>query len=210
MTAGRLRTVEARIVGPIGAKLAPYVSANVVSVLSLLAAIAAGAAFWLGLPVTGALLILTNGFLDMLDGCVARARGTTGPFGSFVDKIIDKYADLLFLLGTLLGGLAHPVPAIVAMVGIPLATYINAAVEGLTGGQVKIQEKLSLRFVRIIILVIGGLSRRTHVAVWLVAATVVYAVVSRMVFSLVFLRRRTKRAADPTPPTSENERGSNV
>ena len=196
---GKLRTLEARIVGPIGSAVAPYVSANVISILSLLAAVGAGVAFWLGMPVTGAVLILANGFLDMLDGCVARARGTAGPFGSFVDKIIDKYADLAFLLGMMLGGLAHPVAAIVSMVGIPLATYINAAVESLTKGEVKFQEKLSLRFLRIIILVLGGLSRRTHVAVWFVAATVVYAVASRMVYNLVFLRRRTRQAGGPRP-----------
>jgi phosphatidylglycerophosphate synthase len=203
---GRLRTLEAKIVGPIAARLAPYVSANVVSVLSLLAAVGAGVAFWLGLPVTGALLILANGFLDMLDGCIARARGTAGPLGSFVDKIIDKYADLIFLLGVMLGGLAHPVAVIVSMVGIPLATYINAAVESLTKGEVKFQEKLSLRFLRIIILVVGGLSRQTYLAVWLVAATVVYAVASRMVYNLVFLRRRTKQAASPALTMSEKDR----
>ena len=188
----RLRHLEKKIVNPIALRLAPYVSANVISVLSLLAALGAGAAFWRGQAILGAALILANGFLDMLDGCVARVRGTSGPFGAFVDKIIDKYSDLIFLLGMLLGRLAHPVPAIVAMVGIPLATYINAAVEGLTAGQVKLQEKFSLRFVRIILLVVGGFSGYTGIAVWLVAATVVYAVVSRMLYNLIFLRRRAK------------------
>ena len=189
---GRLRQLEKKMVEPIAVRLAPYVSANVISALSLIAALGAGAAFWRGQSVLGAVLILANGFLDMLDGCVARARGTTGAFGSFVDKIIDKYSDLIFLLGMLLGRLSHPVPAIVAMVGIPLATYINAAVEGLTEGQVKLQEKFSLRFVRIIILVVGGFSGYTHIAVWLVAGTVVYAVVSRMIYNLLFLRRRAR------------------
>lgn len=204
----KLRRLEHRLVSPIAARLAPYVSANVISVLSLLAAVGAGVAFWLGMPVTGAAMILLNGFLDMLDGCVARARGTVGPFGSFVDKIIDKYSDLIFLLGMLLGGLAHPAPAIVAMVGIPLATYINAAVESLTQGEVKFQERLSLRFLRILFLVAGGLSRRTHIAVWLVAASVVYAVVSRMIQSLVFLRRRTKPGKGVATALAENERRS--
>jgi len=185
----RLRHLEKKLVNPIALRLAPYVSANVISAMSLIAALGAGAAFWRSQSVLGATLILANGFLDMLDGCVARARGTSGPFGSFVDKIIDKYSDLIFLLGMLLGGLAHPVPAIAAMVGIPLATYINAAVEGLTAGQVKLQEKFSLRFVRIILLVAGGFSGYTHLAVWLVAGTVVYAVVSRMIYNLIFLRR---------------------
>jgi archaetidylinositol phosphate synthase len=186
----KLRILEKKIIDPIALRLAPYVSANVISALSLLAAIAAGLAFWQRMPVIGAVLILINGFLDMLDGCIARARGTTGAFGSFVDKIIDKYSDLIFLLGMLLGHLTHPVPAITAMVGIPLSTYINSAVEGLTKGKVKLQEKLSLRFLRIIILVAGGLSHQTRIAVWLVAAVIVYAVISRMIYGLILLRRQ--------------------
>jgi hypothetical protein len=136
-----------------------------------------GAAFWLGLPVTGAILIPANGFLGAgrLHRPGPRYRGA---FWVVCGKIIDKYADLIFLLGMMLGGLAHPVAVIVSMVGIPLATYINAAVESLTKGEVKFQEKLSLRFLRIIFLVAGGLFRQTHLAVWLVAATVVYAVAS--------------------------------
>ncbi|MCX5646285.1 MAG: hypothetical protein NTZ17_16635 [Phycisphaerae bacterium] len=115
------------------------------------------------------------------------------------------YADLIFLLGMLLGGLAHPVAVIVSMVGIPLATYINAAVESLTKGEVKLQERLSLRFLRIVLLVLGGLSHQTHLAVWLVAATVVYAVASRMIYSLVFLRRWTRQATVSTSARSRND-----
>jgi uncharacterized membrane protein len=93
----------------------------------------------------------------------------------------------------LLGDLADLAPVIVAMVGIPLATYINSAVEGLTRGEVKFQEKFSLRFLRIILLVAGGFLRQTHLAAWLVAAVVAYAVISRTAHNLLFLRRRSKR-----------------
>jgi hypothetical protein len=48
----RLRTIESRIVGPVAGRLAPYVSANVISVLSLLAAVGAGVTFWLDMPAT--------------------------------------------------------------------------------------------------------------------------------------------------------------
>jgi len=190
----RLRVVERKIIDPLAVKVAPYVSANFISALSLLAALGAGAAFWQRKPVTGAILILTNGFFDLLDGCVARTRGESSAFGSFVDKIIDKYSDLIFILGMLLGGIAHPIPSIISMVGIPLATYINSAVEGLTGGEVKLQEKLSLRFLRIILLVSGGFLRRTDIAIWLVAGTVLYAVISRMTYNLIVLRRHVKRS----------------
>ena len=86
----KLRILERRLVEPIAVRLAPYVSANVVSALSLLAALAAGVAFWQGGPVIGAILILANGFLDILDGAVARARGTTGAFGSFIDLLVPR------------------------------------------------------------------------------------------------------------------------
>jgi archaetidylinositol phosphate synthase len=190
----KLRVVERKVINPIAIKVAPYVSANFISALSLLAALGAGAAFWQRRPVTGAVLILANGFFDLLDGCVARVRGESSPFGSFVDKIIDKYSDLIFILGMLLGGIAHPIPSIIAMVGIPLATYINSAVEGLTKGEVKLQEKFSLRFVRIILLVGGGFTRQTEIAVWLVAGTVVYAILTRMFYNLVLLRRHAKES----------------
>ena len=76
----RLRTLEHRIIDPVAAKLAPYVSVNVVSSLSLLAALAAGIAFWQGRPVTGAVSILANGLLDLPRGTSRRA-GTTGSAG---------------------------------------------------------------------------------------------------------------------------------
>ncbi len=49
----------------------------------------------------GTLVITAFVFSDMLDGAVARARGTSGPWGAFLDSTLDRVAD-----GAVFGALA--------------------------------------------------------------------------------------------------------
>jgi CDP-diacylglycerol--glycerol-3-phosphate 3-phosphatidyltransferase len=49
----------------------------------------------------GTLVITAFVFSDMLDGAVARARGTSGPWGAFLDSTLDRVGD-----GAVLGALA--------------------------------------------------------------------------------------------------------
>jgi len=92
--------------------LAPFVSAadslgltpNSVSVLSLLVAGAAAAAFVAGEPLwyaVGGVLVLLNGWLDLVDGALAREQGVASKAGDLLDHVIDRYADLIII-----GGLA--------------------------------------------------------------------------------------------------------
>jgi len=46
--------------------------------------------------------------------------------------------------------------------------------------------------------------RRTRIAVWLVAATVVYAIVSRTVYGLAFLRHRARGSVPAACQTQES------
>jgi CDP-diacylglycerol--glycerol-3-phosphate 3-phosphatidyltransferase len=49
----------------------------------------------------GTLVITAFVFSDMLDGAVARVRGTSGPWGAFLDSTLDRVGD-----GAVLGALA--------------------------------------------------------------------------------------------------------
>ena len=49
----------------------------------------------------GTLVITAFVFSDMLDGAVARARGTSGPWGAFLDSTLDRVGD-----GAIFGALA--------------------------------------------------------------------------------------------------------
>jgi phosphatidylglycerophosphate synthase len=45
------------------------------------------------------------GFLDMVDGAVARVTGRASALGAFLDGVVDRYVELLLYLGLLLYGI---------------------------------------------------------------------------------------------------------
>ncbi len=53
-------------------------------------------------PFWGGFLIIVSGFLDTLDGQMARSTNNAGPAGAFLDSVLDRYSDYLFVFGLLL------------------------------------------------------------------------------------------------------------
>ncbi|HOT96646.1 MAG TPA: CDP-alcohol phosphatidyltransferase family protein [bacterium] len=75
-----------------------FLSPNSWTTLSLLLALAAYGAVVLGSPVSGALLFTLSGFMDLVDGKVARhTRHATG-LGAFWDGTVDRFVDALMIL----------------------------------------------------------------------------------------------------------------
>ncbi len=48
--------------------------------------------------VGGATFLVVNA-LDFLDGAVARAAGTAGAFGAFLDSVLDRYSEAVVFVG---------------------------------------------------------------------------------------------------------------
>jgi phosphatidylglycerophosphate synthase len=69
------------------------------SLLALLLAMAGFCALWLGQLLTGLSLFVLSGFLDMVDGAVARATEQSSPLGAFLDGIFDRYVEMFLFLG---------------------------------------------------------------------------------------------------------------
>ncbi len=78
---------------------------NQISLLSLLLGIAAMLLYATRHFVTGSLLLFGSAGLDLLDGLVSRIQGSGTPFGAVFDWIVDKYVDVLALLGVGLSGI---------------------------------------------------------------------------------------------------------
>ncbi|MFW9831447.1 MAG: archaetidylinositol phosphate synthase [Candidatus Thorarchaeota archaeon] len=74
-------------------------------------------------------LLLLSGFVDALDGAVARATGKTTPFGGVLDSICDRYSDAIVLFAVILGGWVSPFWGIIAIVGSLLVSYARARAE---------------------------------------------------------------------------------
>jgi len=72
---------------------------NYISLLALIFALEAGYLFYIGMNILGALFILLNGYLDMLDGEIAEKFSKKTRLGDLLDHTLDRIADIAVLLG---------------------------------------------------------------------------------------------------------------
>lgn len=55
--------------------------------------------FMLGHNIIAGLLVQLSSIVDGIDGSLARLKGMTSEFGGFLDSLLDRYADILIVLG---------------------------------------------------------------------------------------------------------------
>src|SRR3984885_6936317 len=149
-----LRPAMKRVLNPVGQALARTpVTANAATITGTVG-VAAGALvlFPMGELFPGAFTCTLFVLLDMLDGVLARIKGTTGVWGAFLDSTMDRVAD-----GGLFGGLIvwfmlgghNPLLAGVSLfclVAGSLVSYARARAEGLglraDGGLIERPERM--------------------------------------------------------------------
>jgi archaetidylinositol phosphate synthase len=81
------------------------------------------------LLLLAAILLLTSGFCDTLDGVLARTHQQTSVFGGFLDSLLDRYADAAVYAGVIIGGLCDPIWGLIALAGSLLVSYSRARAE---------------------------------------------------------------------------------
>jgi CDP-diacylglycerol---glycerol-3-phosphate 3-phosphatidyltransferase len=122
-----------RYVRPVGAWLARLgLTANVLTAVGLLFALAAAASVLAGRFLLAGVLLALGGIADLFDGSVARARGGTTVLGGFYDSVSDRLADGLVLSAiawTLRGDPALFAAAVVALVAAEVTSYTRAKAE---------------------------------------------------------------------------------
>jgi CDP-diacylglycerol--glycerol-3-phosphate 3-phosphatidyltransferase len=100
MLDGRWRTDIERRLKPVGANLRRSgMTADRLTAIGLVMAVAAAIAIANGALRAGVLLLLLTALPDALDGAVAKAAGTAGPRGAFFDSVADRVSDSLLLGG---------------------------------------------------------------------------------------------------------------
>src|SRR5258708_23863198 len=85
----------------VGVIAATGINPNLLTFLGLVVNFVAAAFFAIGSFFTGALIIFFAGFLDILDGQVARRQNRVTAFGAFYDSTLDRYADMALYMGLL-------------------------------------------------------------------------------------------------------------
>jgi archaetidylinositol phosphate synthase len=132
MTLDSLRPLANRLLRPwVRGAMRVGATPNVISILAFVAAIGAAAAFYLATPAAyavGAFLVFLNGWLDLLDGAVARELGTDSPSGDLLDHVLDRYADVLVVAG-LAAGIGRFDLGLAAVTGVLLTSYLGTQAE---------------------------------------------------------------------------------
>ncbi len=193
-----------RILDPVArALLHAGVSPDAVTLAGTAGVIAAA----VGLATRGYLLVATFvitacALTDLIDGAMARARGTTSRFGALLDSTMDRVAD-----GAVFGALAYwlavtgqrasLVATLICLVTGQIVSYVKARAEGLgLSADVGIAE----RFERLVIIGLGGIGHGIGVpyaleaALWLLATLSVVTVGQR-----IWHVRRLDRSSRSSP-----------
>ncbi|NIB99418.1 CDP-alcohol phosphatidyltransferase family protein [Halobacterium sp. R2-5] len=104
---------------------------DVISVVAFVFAVGAAAAFYVATPLmyaVGALCVVVNGWLDLLDGAVARELGTDSEAGDLLDHVLDRYADVVIVAG-LAAGIGRYDLGLAAVTGVLLTSYLGTQAE---------------------------------------------------------------------------------
>ena len=106
---------------------------NALSVMALVAGLAAGALFILERPLLAGITIFVCGIFDILDGKVAESTNKKSLFGAIFDSTLDRYSEFFIFLGIAVYFRNHWALwlTIAAMLGSTLVSYTRARAEGL-------------------------------------------------------------------------------
>jgi archaetidylinositol phosphate synthase len=79
--------------------------------------------------------VFLNGFLDAVDGKVARLTNRTSKRGDFLDHALDRYADILILGGIMLSPYCDTLIGALAIIAVLLTSYMGTQAQALGCGR---------------------------------------------------------------------------
>jgi len=169
---GRIGAGGKRIVDSIVNLLASLrVHPNILTLIGLVINIFAMVLFAKGIFLWAALVIVFAGIFDIVDGEVARRTKRVTKFGAFFDSVIDRYSDMLLLLGLIIwyakiNRIFYVGLTGLVLIGSVLTSYARARAESLIPAcKVGFLERPE----RIVLLIIGGLTDRMAAVLWVMA-----------------------------------------
>jgi archaetidylinositol phosphate synthase len=134
------------------------VNPNVISLVALLLAIISASFYYFKIIFLAVLFLLISGFLDMIDGMVARASKRESKLGNVLDSTLDRYADFLPILAIGLAGMANWIFVTIAIFGSLIPSYVRAKLEiNIESKKIKAKSVIGERADRIILLILASL-----------------------------------------------------
>ena len=170
------------------------VTPNAITWLGFLLTVGAAVLIVTGNLIAAGLVVLFAGFLDMLDGALARLNNQATRFGAILDSTLDRLAEAALLLGMLVLFASQQLVAASFLAGITLlgslmVSYVRARIEE---EDLECKVGLFTRPERVIILALGLLL--SWIDYVLIIALIITALFSffTMIQRLLYAYRQTK------------------
>jgi phosphatidylinositol phosphate synthase len=206
----KLRPALARVLGPVGQALARTpLTPNAITIIGTVGVVASALTLYpTGHLFVGTVICAIFVLFDMLDGALARVKGTSGPFGAFLDSTLDRVADAAIFGGLACYFVLHghgrgdrvmAAVALFCLVSGALVSYAKARAQGLgLNADVGIAERPERMVIGLVAIGLSGLGVPFVLAVglWLLAA------ISAVTFGQRVLAVH-RSAAAPAAPVSD-------
>jgi len=152
--------------------------------------------FIFGQNIIGGLLVQLSSIVDGIDGSLARLKGMASTFGGFLDSVLDRYADILIVLGLTLWSFYHEIyPGIwlvgfLAIAGTICISYTRARIgdnhrhlftEGL--------KSIASRDIRLFLIMLGALAGQAYFCLIVIAVLTNLMVFYRLIYMYRYLRQ---------------------
>ena len=156
--------------------------------------------FILDQNIVGGILAQLSSIIDGVDGSLARLKGSTSTFGGFLDSMLDRYADILIILGLTLWSLSHETyPGIwlagfFAITGTICTSYSRARIgsEHHTLFDRGLQS-LASRDVRLFIIMVGAMAYQAYFCLIIIAFLTNVIVIYRLIYYYQYLKKRVNQ-----------------
>jgi len=161
--------------------------------------------FIFGQNILGGLLAQLSSIVDGIDGSLARLKGMSSTFGGFLDSVLDRYADILIVLGLTLWSFWHEAyPGIwlagfLAVAGTICISYTRARIDtehrhlfdkGL--------KSLASRDIRLFLIMLGGITGQAYFCLIIIAVLTNLMVFYRLIYIYRYLRQESNQS-ESTP-----------
>jgi len=157
--------------------------------------------FVFGQNIVAGLLVQLSSIVDGVDGSLARRKGMTSEFGGFLDSVLDRYADVLIVLGLILWSLSHeaysgiwPV-GFLAITGTICISYTRARINPHHRHLFdKGFKSLASRDIRLFLIMLGAVIGQAYFCLIIIAVLTNIVVFYRLIYIYRYLGQRSSQS----------------
>lgn len=147
----RLRPRVKILTDPIGKRI--HMNPNILTVIGVFLSFLSAYMFANKNLIIGGALIGLSGFIDILDGAVARNNSSITKFGGVLDSTGDRFADAFIIIGIIYGGFVNWFFGILALHASLSVSYVRARAES---EGIKCNVGIAERAERLVIIMAGA------------------------------------------------------